>query len=90
MNRLLRIFGLVVALGLVSLSAIEAWPYYSYDYDNCYYFCTDGKDFYSYSTYTTYSDCCYRQDFNGWCPSGQTFAGVNGWGGTYTPLDACR
>lgn len=86
MKRLLRIFGLVVALGLVSFTTVDAWPYY--DYDNCYYMCTDGNDF--YTNFTTYSDCCNRQDFTGWCPSGQTFAGVIGWGGTYTPLDVCR
>lgn len=87
MKSIIRILGLVLALGLVSFTTVDAWPYY--DYDNCYYICSDGKSETTYQAWTTYGECCNGTGANLWCPAGQTPQYPFGWGGTYTPLAAC-
>jgi hypothetical protein len=86
MGRLRRTFGLVVALGLVSFAALSAWPYY-YDYDTCYYTCSDGQQ---YEAYTTYSDCCHTTLNGFWCPPGELpNHPASAWGGGYHILNVC-
>lgn len=78
---LLRILGLVIALGLVSLSAVEAWPA---PYDNCHYTCSGGG---YYVGYTTYSDCCSGNPSALWCPPGETPYPGTSWGGGYDHME---
>jgi hypothetical protein len=89
MRRLFRTLGLVVTLGLVSFATVDvlAWPYEDYNYDTCYYTCSDGN---IYQAYTTYSDCC-RSTLSGfWCPPGETPGHpANAWGGGYHILESC-
>jgi hypothetical protein len=85
MKRLLRILGLVLALGLVSLTTADAWPY---DEDLCFYACGDDYST-SYQMWTSQRDCCGRSSQpTWWCPNGETPT-VIGWGGMYTPLSSC-
>lgn len=58
---LLRIYGLVVALGLVGLTTVEAYPVYG----NCIYACSDSG---LQSGFATYYDCCSSSPFLG-CPT---------------------
>jgi hypothetical protein len=75
MKKLLRIFGLVVAIGLVSFTAVGAYPVY----DNCSYTCSGGG---SYSTWTTMGDCCGNNPSALWCPPGESPTGIT-FGGYY-------
>ena len=75
MKKLLRIFGLVVAIGLVSFTAVGAYPVY----DNCNYTCSGGG---SYSTWTTMADCCGSNPSALWCPPGESPTGIT-FGGYY-------
>ena len=89
MRRLLRPLTLVVAFGMVSLATSDAsaWPYYYYDYDTCYYTCSDGN---IYQAYTTRSECCYTTLQGFWCPPGETpNHPANAWGGGYHILEIC-
>lgn len=85
MKRLLRIFGLVVALGSVSFTSVDAWPIY----DLCAYYCTDGKTYDFHQRSSTHSECCSSASFSWWCPPGQTSTGGFQWGGTYVELESC-
>jgi len=88
MRRLLRALGLVVALGLVSFAAVDAfaWPY-DWDYDTCYYTCSDGN---TYQAWTTRSECCYTTLNGFWCPAGHSpNHPASAWGGGYHILETC-
>ena len=82
MKRLLRTFGLVVALGLASFTTVDAWPIY----DLCAYYCTDSS-FHQRSS--TRSECCSTASLNWSCPPGQTSTGGFQWGGTGVELETC-
>lgn len=89
MRRLLRILGLVVTLGLVSLATVDAfaWPWPYEEYDSCYYTCSDGN---MYVAYTTRSECCYTTLNGFWCPPGELpNHPANAWGGGYYILEVC-
>ena len=90
MRRLFRSLGLIVALLLASLATVDAfaWPY-EYEYDNCYYYCSDGNTYTTYTVSTTRSACC-NTTLNGfWCPPGESPTPPFGWGGTYYILETC-
>ena len=88
MKRLLRTLGLVIAFGLVSLTTVDAfaWPYSPYEYDTCYYTCSDGN---VYTAYTTRAECCYTTLNGFWCPPGESpNHPAIGWGGRYNILES--
>lgn len=78
-KELLRIFGLVIALGLVSLSTVDAWPW-SWHADTCYYSCSESGP---YGAHTSYHDCCYGDPSEFWCPPGETPGRGNSWSPAY-------
>lgn len=67
MKGLLRILGLAAALGLVSLSTVEADPAWG----TCAYYC-DGNGPYQTWTISSYDDCCSGSSSVLVCPPGET------------------
>ena len=81
MKNIVRILGLVLALGLVSFTGVQAWGT-----DNCFYSCSDGNP---YHTYATYSDCCSGDPSALWCPPGESPSPGWSWGGLSHPESFC-
>jgi hypothetical protein len=83
---LLRIFGLAAALGLVSLSTVEAGSGLEWAWEPCAYYC-DGNG--PYQTWTSsYGECCSGSSSVLVCPPGET-ASPGWWGGHDYQVTEC-